>query len=47
MDAFDKSRAAEWLGAARSALAQMRSRHDSVSVVGLSMPSTMIFPRWF
>jgi carboxylesterase len=37
MDAFDKSRAAEWLGAARSALAQMRGRNDSVSVVGLSM----------
>src|SRR5450759_2402983 len=37
MDAFEKSRATDWISAARSALAQMRSRHDSVSVVGLSM----------
>jgi len=37
MDAFGKSRAADWIAATRSALAQMRSRHESVSVVGLSM----------
>jgi carboxylesterase len=37
MDAFGKSRAADWISAARSALADMRRRHDSVSVVGLSM----------
>ena len=37
MDAFGKSRAADWILAARNALADMRRRHDSVSVVGLSM----------
>ncbi|MEO8910543.1 MAG: alpha/beta fold hydrolase [Gemmatimonadaceae bacterium] len=37
MDAFGKSRATDWIAAAKSALAQMRSRHDSVSIVGLSM----------
>jgi carboxylesterase len=37
MDAFQESRATEWIAAARKALLDMRSRHDSVSVVGLSM----------
>jgi len=37
MEAFEKSRATDWISAAKSALTQMRSRHDSVSVVGLSM----------
>jgi carboxylesterase len=37
MDAFGKSHAADWISAARSALADMRRRHESVSVVGLSM----------
>jgi carboxylesterase len=37
MDAFGKSRATDWISAARSALAEMRGRHKSVSVVGLSM----------
>ena len=37
IDAFGRSRATDWIAAARSALAQMRGRHDSVSVVGLSM----------
>jgi carboxylesterase len=37
MDAFEKSRASDWIAAARSALAEMRSRHNSVSIVGLSM----------
>jgi carboxylesterase len=37
MDAFEKSRAADWIAAARSALAEMRGRHSSVSIVGLSM----------
>jgi carboxylesterase len=37
IDAFDKSRAADWIGAAKSAFAEMRRRHNSVSVVGLSM----------
>ncbi len=37
MDAFGRSRATDWITAARSALAEMRRRHDSVSVVGLSM----------
>jgi carboxylesterase len=37
MDAFGKSRATDWISAARGALADMRRRHGSVSVVGLSM----------
>jgi carboxylesterase len=37
MEAFEKSRATDWISAAKSALVQMRSRHDSVSIVGLSM----------
>jgi carboxylesterase len=37
MDAFGKSTAADWIAASKSALAEMRRRHDSVSVVGLSM----------
>jgi carboxylesterase len=37
MDAFNKSRAADWIAAAKDALEQMRGRHDSVSIVGLSM----------
>jgi len=37
MDAFEKSRASDWIATARSALAEMRSRHNSVSIVGLSM----------
>jgi carboxylesterase len=37
MNAFGKSRAADWIAAAKRALAQMRARHDSVYVVGLSM----------
>src|SRR6266516_822485 len=37
MDAFKKSRAEEWIDAARQALMSMRARHDAVSVAGLSM----------
>jgi carboxylesterase len=37
MKAFKKSGAADWIRAARSAFADMRSRHDKVSLVGLSM----------
>jgi carboxylesterase len=37
MEAFGKSRAAGWISAARTALAEMRQRHGSVSIVGLSM----------
>ena len=37
MAAFEKSRASDWIDAARIAFVDMRSRHDSVSVVGLSM----------
>ena len=37
MDAFGKSRATDWISAARTALADMRRRHESVSIVGLSM----------
>jgi carboxylesterase len=37
MDSFGKSRAVEWIRAARSALEEMRRRNASVSIVGLSM----------
>jgi Esterase/lipase len=37
MDAFTRSRADEWIDAARRSLLEMRSRSDAVSVVGLSM----------
>ena len=37
MEAFGKSRATDWISGARSALAAMRVRHTSVSIVGLSM----------
>jgi carboxylesterase len=37
MAAFEKSRASDWIDAAKSAFVEMRARHDSVSVVGLSM----------
>ena len=37
MAAFDQSRARDWIAAAKAAFGQMRSRHDTVSVVGLSM----------
>jgi carboxylesterase len=37
MDAFLATGADDWVDAARSALAQMRLRHDKVSIVGLSM----------
>ncbi|MEA2762500.1 MAG: carboxylesterase [Gemmatimonadaceae bacterium] len=37
MNAFEKSRATDWISAARNALADMRLRHESVCVVGLSM----------
>jgi carboxylesterase len=35
--AFQNSRAREWVAAAREAYEQMRLRHDTVSLVGLSM----------
>ena len=37
MNAFAKSRASDWIEAAKAAYIEMRARHDSVSVVGLSM----------
>lgn len=37
MAAFEKSRASDWIDAARNAFVEMRTRHDSVSIVGLSM----------
>jgi carboxylesterase len=37
LDAFGKSRATEWIAAAKDAYIDMRARHTSVSVVGLSM----------
>lgn len=36
-ESFAKSRADEWMAAAKDAYAGMRARHDTVSVVGLSM----------
>ena len=37
MTSFRKSRASDWIAAARGAYIAMHARHDSVSVVGLSM----------
>ena len=37
MESFRKSRANDWIAAANGAYIEMRTRHDSVSVVGLSM----------
>lgn len=37
MESFGKSRANDWIAASRSAYIDMRARHASVSVVGLSM----------
>lgn len=37
MQSFGKSRASDWIAAAKDAYVDMRARHDSVSVVGLSM----------
>jgi carboxylesterase len=37
MDAFARSTADEWIGGARKALSEVRSRHSSVAVAGLSM----------
>jgi len=37
LESFGKSRANEWIAAAKDAYIDMRARHDSVSVVGLSM----------
>jgi carboxylesterase len=41
MDAFNQSRAADWIEAAKSALVALRRRGDSVSVVGLSMGAAL------
>ncbi len=37
IEAFGKSGAADWIAASKSALKEMRGRHNSVSIVGLSM----------
>src|SRR6202158_6271200 len=37
MEAFGKSGARDWIAASKSALTEMRGRHNSVSIVGLSM----------
>jgi carboxylesterase len=37
MESFGKSRANDWIAAAQNAYVDMHGRHDSVSVVGLSM----------
>ena len=36
-ESFNKSRASEWIAAVKEAYADMFARHDSVSIVGLSM----------
>jgi carboxylesterase len=41
MMAFRRSRADEWIDAAREALAQMRNRYATVSVIGLSMGAAL------
>jgi len=41
MDAFNQSRARDWIEAAKSALVALRRRGDSVSVVGLSMGAAL------
>jgi carboxylesterase len=37
MESFGKARASDWIDAGETAYIDMRTRHDSVSVVGLSM----------
>jgi carboxylesterase len=37
MESFGKSRASDWIAAAKDAYLDMRARHETVSVVGLSM----------
>ena len=37
MESFGKSRARDWIAAAKDAYIDMRARHDTVSLVGLSM----------
>src|SRR3984893_7952761 len=41
MEASNQSRARDWIEAAKSALATLRRRGDSVSVVGLSMGAAL------
>jgi carboxylesterase len=41
MGSFGRSGAADWIDAAKEALVGMRSRHDSVSIVGLSMGAAL------
>src|SRR5256714_3611024 len=41
MDAFRRSRAADWIDAARQSLARVRNRYNTVSVVGLSMGAAL------
>ena len=41
MDAFRRSRAADWIDAARQSLARVCSRYNTVSVVGLSMGAAL------
>lgn len=37
LESFGKSRASDWIAAAKDAYLDMRRRHDTVSIVGLSM----------
>ena len=41
MDAFRRSRAADWTDAARQSLARVRNRYNTVSVLGLSMGAAL------
>jgi carboxylesterase len=41
LDVFRASRMTDWIGEARGALAQMRARYESVSIVGLSMGGSL------
>ena len=41
MDAFRRSRAADWIDAARQSLARVRNRYNTVSVLGLSMGAAL------
>lgn len=41
LDVFATTRATDWIGAARDALGEMRTRYASVSIVGLSMGGSL------
>lgn len=41
MESFRRTGASDWIGAAKTAFAGMRSRHERVSIVGLSMGAAL------